>query len=650
MKPETMHRRLRRTSMLLLIVTLQLAVASLISGSQSIGLLEPNQQQQTMISTATPLLAEAQPTLEAASAPSGQEPTNKTQIGDLKQTSDISETSESEPDLKHADSHQSIHTLGSNELRYDPFRGPESIVVRAEAADGSEIDSSSVISRFQAHNVKSRRHANLFNPPVADWWTKLAPAKPQLVQPPPAGKSSEAKGAADRQHQSVETTPIHETGKQRRPESTTAATKHSNNGATMKSSSSFSFAAEHATSTTLKPRTTVAYKEQALNQNAILTIKNQLSAIKGKHRVLITRSMQQLQQLDNRLIESYRLCLKGKMPLYAGMLYRTRDFVARMAKEANHERKVLEAMTKQVHTVLHQKMTNRTLVREYNRLIAAPSSTSNSAEGLLDDETALQPKQQPLAKSDNLQPYLQTHTQDLVRSTSPQRASHEEIGGSASQLANSFEESTAQQAAGASNDTRRSMATKRREEFSSLWPLSRKEQLLKKEKESSQSKGKPNKYTVSVNEVNLKKELTKIQALIDRINGSTHEISSVVDDIIYLFKLSPTDNSHSRRGKPSGNRLSSTSQTTDNQAATMYAANYDPKQAKKMLRAPIKVFLEKYGKLANLRGMNDEFNGIAGGGTSNSEFTSMNLQEIKPLFEPSSLVYSELRDPDIGFE
>lgn len=660
--PQILHRRVLHTIMLLVTVAIQLATFTVTDGLQAI-----EHQQQIMISTMKPLLQDHKQQQPVLSETNQEPATNKTG-----QTSDTTETTTLirqavESDIKRPITLPLLVQAGiSNELKLDQARdldtSPSIITKTEQSADGNDLDSfNSFISRFQTHSVKSRRHAALFNPPVADWWTKLSPAKQLPVA---------SKGGADHQAKDVFTTTTNEISKQKRPES--VAIKHSSNSNNGGSATKTGFpVSEVVDSANITPKPHAVYKEQALNQNAIITIKNQLSAIKGKRKLLITKSMQQLQQLDNRLIESYKLCLKKKMPLYAGMLYRTRDFVSRMAKEANHERKVLEAMTKQVHTVLRQKMTNRTLVREYNRLVMAPTTEAPI------DVLALQ-RQQQADKTD----HLQIGTQSVKSSYSPQQQQRTSVEDSTVSQSPNLEDFTSQSntdsqlpsqqdsknelAAFANANEVGRLPNDRREKFSAAGKKSPtkvdlnskiSEQDSKfvqdRELERLPTKAKQSKYTVSVNEVNLKKELTKIQSLIDRINGSCYEITSVVDDIIYLFRLSSSSgDAPVRNGKPTSSwgRFQSQAGQTPESQALMYSANSDPKQVRKMLRSPLKVFLEKYGRLSNLKSMNNDggFNGTSS--SSNSDFTNIYPQEIKPLFEPSSLVYSELKDPDIGFD
>lgn len=554
---------------------------------------------------------------------------------------------------KRAESRLSQQIL--DELRAEPNRPLDSIITRAE--DSIDLDINSIVARSQAHSVKSRRHAAIFNPPVADWWTKLA-AKSSTQ--PPMRKSAEA--AETRwPHRSPPVDVSSEASNQRRTESN----KHSSstNGSSKGAASGSSFDDQ----VTSKHRS--VYKEQPLNQNAILTIKNQLSAIKGKHKMLVTSSMQQLQHLDNRLIESYRLCLKRKMPLYAGMLYRTRDFVSRMAKEAIHERKVLEAMTRQVHNVLRQKMTNRTLVREYSKLVQLGPAASTG-----DVKTSSQHQPSIAQHSVNLRDpqadmqSVKSYSQDANETESLNNGLFDSTQRKADiHPSNQVSKGDPTVADNELNSTPMERRGKATIWFSGTKTLPKEEKQFQKvtsrsdaadtretithdtdqELERVVPKVKQSKYTVSVNEVNLRRELTKIQSLIDRINSSTYEISSVVDDIIHLFRLGNSNEDFpSRRGKPDNKFLLSHYMDGRTGSTNMYSASTDPKQVMKTLRSPIKVFLEKYGKLANLRSTSNEFNGTS----INSDFTTMNSMDIKPLFEPSSLVYSELKDPDIGFD
>lgn len=415
---------------------------------------------------------------------------------------------------------------------------------------------------------------------------------------------------------------------------------------------------------------TSVYKEQPLSQNSILTFKNQLVAIRSKHGVLMTRAVPQLQQLDQKLVDSYKLCLKRRMPLYAGMLYRTRDFVVRMANEVKHERQVLEAMARQIQKVLRQRIANRTLVKDYNRFASSHTDLPSSAElqqlvdsnkrpdslkaSINSEQTSL-----PVRFKDDGSHFVENQLDSITQ--------HDKL--------NEFDSSAAATTSKTSEKYRpRQSSTKSHPTKLPVDSANIQQQQWKVETDKNDcttKKPKQTKYTVHVNEVILKSELSKTQALVDRINGSFHELMGVVDDIIYLFKLT----TESKRGlSASGktnklershatNHLSSLDGTT--MMEQQQQQQHRQKKIKKMPKPPIRVFLEKQGKLtmsnfdsmynaSALGNSNNDYPTTTRNGTtdSNSEITNMdNLPELKPLFDSSSLAaFTEPPDQELGFD
>lgn len=397
------------------------------------------------------------------------------------------------------------------------------------------------------------------------------------------------------------------------------------------------------TSLTPKSKSTTnnVYKEQPLSQNAILTIKNQLAAIRSKHRVLVTRSIYQLYQLDNKLIDSYKLCLKKKMPLYAGMLYRTRDFVIRMGKEVNHERKVLEAMTKQVQSVLKQKMSNRTLVREYNQLVA---TSTEKPERYTESRQTLQ-----ISSIDqNLKIVSTKLVAERVKKDSPahrtdtKQADREQSEISQVDLISTTLPSTGSRGVYASEKlvhfSKESSSISFHKSITNDLETHGESKKVKCQDELSQlKKPKSTRYTVHINEVNLKKELNKAQALINRINGSSYELNSVVDDIVFLYKLNDVAN---RKGSKSGTK---SDKTNPQQIMDSMGSASDLKRARKMLKSPSRILLEKYGKMSLDEGT------ITSGPMPGSPNAS-SYPDFKPIFNSSSFALPEMSDQDPGFD
>lgn len=388
--------------------------------------------------------------------------------------------------------------------------------------------------------------------------------------------------------------------------------------------------------------TSQVYKEQPLSQNAILTIRNQLDAIRTKHKTLVTKSIYQLYQLDNKLVDSYKLCLKKKMPLYAGMLYRTRDFVVRMGKDVGTERKVLEGMTKQLQNVLKQRMTNRTLVREYRRLIAAEKNANQ--QKLLDTNS----KQVTLIEQQSSKVALKEPALRIKKDSSSFQNKLDDVQSVEDlQLTHYPTTLTPTYARGvafsdkriSSYNTAKGDTDKEQDSMQSNTNPSK----CSHDGESNGSparKSKPVRYTVHVNEVNLKKELNKAQSLINRINSSSHELNSVVDDIVTLFKLNEIANRKS-------SKTSSKTEKVQHEVM-MSEANMSldsKKMLKKMLKSPARIYYEKYGKLTSF----GRYSAETQNGSSDSVNTTV-LPDLKPMFNSSSFVYPDMLDLSSSFE
>lgn len=500
----------------------------------------------------------------------------------------------------------------------DSSPAPELAVTKVEDASLSEIDYL-LASKANSLGTKSKRQA-YHMAEAADWWTKLSSKRSntgKAAQPVPADTKSSSSGAEKRRTVSKGVI-----------QSTKKTDPHNDPSASGK-------------------RT--VYKEQPLSQNAILTIRNQLAAIRGKHRVLVTKSIRQLQQLDTKLIDSYKLCLKKKMPLYAGMLYRTRDFVVKMAKEVKHERKVLEAMTKQVQNVLRQKMTNRTLVKEYNRLVYAlndPTRATNESQKITTirvgsskttfprvKQEGSPPTEDGLQQPENAVTEQQTEQTNVPYINSPATIGRKNSYGSKSKTSGQHFKSSFNSTTDFSSNNKSKQQTRDKQET---------------------KKSKPSiRYTVSVDEVNLKKELNKIQALIDRINGSSYELNSVADDIVRLFKLNNSDFTY-KKGSSLTGKMSKLDKMYYSQTLDEISGTAEQRRMRKMFRSPARVFLEKYGKLSmNNSGSvipnNDSTNVTNTSGTIYNQSTT-SLPEMKPLFDAASLVYTESTDQDLGFD
>lgn len=521
---------------------------------------------------------------------------------------------------------------------------------------------------------KNRRRPAEYQVKTADWWTSINQVKaaPIAAQQQPQQQQSERQEPIQVKRVNVA---------KGRPATKTSTFSQTSNRS-------------------VQPKGFV-YKEQPLKQNEIITLKYQLNAIRNMQKSLVTKPMNQLQKLDNRLVESYKLCLKKKMPLYAGMLYRTRDFAVRMAKEVQQERRILDGMAKQVQLVLRERMTNKTLVKEFNKIMANPleanvdvriiatilSLSKNVIPRVKKNVTTHQLQQQHSTKtqainlSNDGQHDVTTQRTQVVAAAATAHEMETRLinGGQSGKSSNSASKRLVGKALVASKGYGAGTATK-----------STGEDAYEDDNETVPVKKATTKqvvrYTVNVNEVNLKKELTKTQHLIDRINVSCHDLTGVIDDIIYLFKLTNSNDTQSRNkgGKP--NKMDKFL----NQIASSGSFNFgggfsgnlmDNKQAKKLLRSPIRVLFERFGRLtmanesapqtqpststspqpplainsaavmmASPAGGNLSLSSTPVAQTTTTASPPPPVADFRPLFEPSSLVYVEPRDPDLGFE
>lgn len=529
-----------------------------------------------------------------------------------------------------------------------------------KSEDFNSMDENSITTKVHYSVPKSKRQALHSQQGASnlDWWSKISKlpnskSKQHSVKTTQTSVFVDGKGHNQLEHRQEKVS-------RKRPPTNNNHQQHNQHSPTVKGVGRGVGTKKPNEGSEIIPRS--VYKEQPMNQNAILTLKNQLAAIRGKHKQLATTSVGQLQQLDNKLIESYKLCFKKKMPLYAGMLYRTRDFVVRMAKDVKHESKVLEAMTKQVQNVLRQRMTNRTLIKEYNQLIAK-SIEFNPLQQQQQQEHTITSFERVQIQND--QQSIKVISTNKIGSGSikvKKESSFEQ-----SDLPQYVQDNTLSQTSEVSQIGKQIRIGTKGPLVASKSPSTNqtgeKHNVSEHDTKNLTATKKPKlKYTVSVNEVNLKKELNKIQALIDRVNGSTNEISAVVDDIVRLFKLTSEKKSFSFSSKTNkidkihtahsddlnGSQQNDITVTTTTTSSHQQMAQ---KRNRKMLKSPIRVFLEKYGKLTmgNLEIPNNNSTVTL----SNSEnLTSMMMRQpdFKPLFESTNLNYSESLDVDTGFD
>lgn len=242
------------------------------------------------------------------------------------------------------------------------------------------------------------------------------------------------------------------------------------------------------------------YIQQPNDQNAIFKARNQLIAIREQHRQLTTKAVDQLVKLDEKLVEGYRTCLKRDMPLYAGMLYRTRDFVTKLGRDVKQHRLILEAWAEKAQNIIKQSARNNTLVREYNGLIEKNSLYRQVPT----EKPKLHTDKYQVMKNGNVETELLYRNYQQLDSTSDYIANKNKFVG--------------QNLMGKRLDN---YVKKYKDEIDVEWVY----------------KAPKLRYTTSLNEVHLSRDLQKSQELIDRIEKAHREISNIVDDILFLSKF-----------------------------------------------------------------------------------------------------------------
>lgn len=392
-------------------------------------------------------------------------------------------------------------------------------------------------------------------------------------------------------------------------------------------------------------------KAQLPNQNPILTARNQLMAIRAKHILLVKKSVSQLVQLDERLIESHKLCLKHKHPLFGGMLIGTRHHLIQLAKDVRRERVGLEAMAKGIQTDLKERMlTNKTLLEEYRSLARTSSKLKTDPEkqqrlhleSLETKQLRAKLGQRQLGPEDLLQPEADENKVAVVGMRQKQQMQLDELQGKR-----------------AVDDWPRlthDKLGKRRQsrlDASRLLPVisNQSSRLLSFVELNSRECNQrlSGQRSVHVSEAKLEKQLGKTQALIDRIGSSVSDIHGIIDDMLVALRII----------KPK-----------QSQASSKYRSNrlYEGKQARKTLKSPVKNFKEKHGSPVFFT---SEHNSV-GAGVENRPTTEMESRarltaplqavaaagsidagtsaSVEPLFDSSSLVYHDTIDPDLGFD
>lgn len=289
------------------------------------------------------------------------------------------------------------------------------------------------------------------------------------------------------------------------------------------------------------------YVEQPVNQNPIQTAKLQLIAIRRQHKMLTTRSIEQLVRLEQKLIDGSKICMRRNMPLYGGMLYRTRSYVIKLGRDVKQQRLILESWAQRAQNVIKQNIKNNTLVKEYNRMQRQLAQNHDTKPDVAMYKTSL----------DDLMSLKQTTTTKSASSSFPIKnspknqfdqdpnyySSYDFKGRlldstqtpiTTTLALNSIVKSASQKDSNHNQHTKSAALRS----ISKYHPLRSPRLFNDEEPEIEWVYQAPKlRYSVSVNEINLRKELEKSQELIDKIDRAFRELSDVVDDILFLCKI-----------------------------------------------------------------------------------------------------------------
>lgn len=309
----------------------------------------------------------------------------------------------------------------------------------------------------------------------------------------------------------------------------------------------------------LKPSTTKAAvdnkqedkpKQQTNQQKSLATVNNlnyQWTSIKQKQRTLATVSMQELKVLDAKLIKTYRQCQKRRLYFFGGMLYRTRDFVVRLYKDAKSERKFLETIAKQVDTTMKQLMTDNNissadLTMEYK--LNQTDENNRQQQQPFQNNTSLGDKEQD-SKSDNNGDSKSINKRPMVSGGVLTSVKQQEsyIYSKTSNVQNAEDSPVV---------------------------VVRSSSYGAKEANNKSTKN------VHISDIKMRRQLDHAQSLIDRIHRSSTELTSIVDDIIFVFRLD-------------GNR--------NREKVSFEQASDSKNRRRSTFKSPIKVFMERYGNI-----------------------------------------------------
>lgn len=269
------------------------------------------------------------------------------------------------------------------------------------------------------------------------------------------------------------------------------------------------------------------YVEQPSNQNAIMTARENLNAIKRQHRLLVTRGVDELVRLDSKLVEGFKICMSNDMPLYGSMLYRTRDYVTKLGRDIKQQRLVLESWAKKAQITLKDTMKNKTMVKNYNKMLAKQQrerendkQQSTILYKLYDDISKTTTTTTPKIMSDHKGFSKQAH-EPLEYST--------------------FSESLSYPMA----YSRKGFNFKRNSKYNPTKSSSLKMLLLQEQQKRLNTEPQIEwiyqapklRYPVTIYEINLRRDLQKSQELLDKIDQVSRDLTDIVDDITIVARI-----------------------------------------------------------------------------------------------------------------
>lgn len=299
-------------------------------------------------------------------------------------------------------------------------------------------------------------------------------------------------------------------------------------------------------------------KKMNKTMKAINNLDNEWSLVKQKQNTITNVSMQQLKTLDAKLISTYRQCQKRRLFFFGGMLYRSRDFVVRLYKDAKLERKTLETMAKQVET-------NRKKLMTDNDIHLAPLAMDANAKVFIDNDDSNRQE----TTNNNIIISGDNKSDSIVSDNKSKNKRHTSPGVTIKQESHVYSRTSISTVAIVKN-------VNPSEKLSSASIVAPKEAL--------KSRAKPrNVYIVA--DPKLRRQLEHAQSLIDRIQNSSTELTSIVDDMIFVFRLDGYEKNATK------NKGASSNQTTSG------SNNKNKRNKSTTYKSPIKAFMERYGDI-----------------------------------------------------